>query len=144
MIYFSHEIIKGDSKMNTQLNITNSLVNIIRWIAKVWSVVSALFVLIFIIGYALTPEESLPKFREWLEFALFPTGVILGQLLAWKKERLGGIITVGSFMSFYLVELIIKGRFPRGPYFALVAVPGLLFLICQFLSHTINIKNTKA
>jgi len=127
--------------MNRQLNRTSYLVNIIRWIAKVWSVVNLVFVLIFIIGYALTPGESLPKSREWLEFALFPTGVILGQLLAWKKEKLGGIITVGSFVSFYLMELIIKGRLPRGPYFALIAVPGLLFLICQFLSRTINIKN---
>lgn len=127
--------------MNNWPNKRSSYTNIIRRIAKIWSIVSLVFILVFMIGYGLNPEEPLPNCRELVELALFPTGVILGQILGWKREGLGGALSIGSLVSFYLLEFFIKGRFPGGPFFALVAAPGILFFICWIRSCKIGEKN---
>lgn len=112
--------------------------NYIRKIAKLWSIISCIFILILIIGYGLDPNEPLPSLIEWLELALFPFGVIVGQLIAWKKEGVGSFITIASIAVFYIIEFVFKGRFPGGPYFMLVAFPGFLFLICNINSKKSN------
>jgi len=65
----------------------------------------------------------------------FPFGVCVGMIVAWRWEGLGEGITVGSLLAFYVALRVINGRFPRGPWFALIAAPGILFLICWLLSR---------
>jgi len=60
--------------------------------------------------------------------AFFPIGVVIGLILAWKWEGLGGIITIVCVLVFYVWVQIVKGR-SGGPVPALVGVPGGLFLI---------------
>jgi hypothetical protein len=60
----------------------------------------------------------------------FPFGVSLGLIIAWYREKLGGIITVTCLLLFYAAHLVGSGNLPNGPWFALIAAPGLLFLIC--------------
>jgi hypothetical protein len=55
-------------------------------------------------------------------------------VLAWRWEGLGGAITVGSLVALYILMFILDGRFPRGPFFALVAAPGALFLAAWLVS----------
>jgi len=74
-------------------------------------------------------------FRDRVGLFFFPLGVCLGMILAWHWEGLGGGITVGSLLAFYTALRVMDGRFPRGPYFALVATPGILFLACWLLSR---------
>jgi len=73
-------------------------------------------------------------FRDWVGLFFFPFGVCLGMIVASRREGLGGGITVGSLLAFYAALRIMDGRFPRGPWFALVAAPGILFLVCWLLS----------
>ena len=105
--------------------------SIVRWIARIWSILSIGFVLFMFVGAGLNEGVDLARFsaRDVIGLAFFPLGVCVGLVLAWRRERLGGLITVGSLVAFYLAMLISDGRFPRGPYFALVAAPGLLFLL---------------
>jgi hypothetical protein len=49
-------------------------------------------------------------------------------LLGWKWELLGGSLTVIGLIAFYLLDFLFSGTFPRGPYFLLLASPGILFL----------------
>jgi hypothetical protein len=51
-------------------------------------------------------------------------------LLGWRWETLGGAVTVLSLLAFYKVMYAASGRFPEGIWFALFALPGLLFLYC--------------
>lgn len=62
---------------------------------------------------------------------LFPGGVCLGIVLAWRREGKGGMISVASFLTFYVSMWLSHGQFPRGPYFALIALPGFLFLTTE-------------
>jgi hypothetical protein len=105
--------------------------------AKVWSVASIGFLLLMFIGSGL--EEGFNPaqfvFRDLAGLLFFPFGVGLGMIVAWRWEGLGGAITVGSLLAFYAALRLMDGRFPRGPWFALVAAPGVLFLVCWWLSR---------
>jgi len=57
----------------------------------------------------------------------------LGLLLGWRWEGLGGGLVVGGMAVFYLVHFAQTGfgQFPRGFAFPLIALPGVLFLVCR-------------
>lgn len=99
----------------------------IRWVAKAWTIASIGLVLLILVGELLLPHAPLPMFRDLAGLFFFPFGVCVGMLLAWRWEALGGAITVGSLLALYGALHIMDGRFPRGPYFALIAGPGFLF-----------------
>jgi len=102
----------------------------IRWIARIWSIASVGFILLMLAGEILSPHAPPPTaLRDLLGLFFFPLGTCLGMILAWRWEGLGGAITVGSLLAFYVMSYIVDGRFPRGPYFLLVAAPGFLFLL---------------
>ena len=106
---------------------------IVRWIARIWGLASILLLLAFLFGEGLAFTQITPV--EWIQLLLFPFGVMVGLLIAWRWEGAGGALTVMSFILFYLLHYLIAGNLPRGPYFGLVAAPGLLFLMCWMLSR---------
>jgi hypothetical protein len=106
----------------------------VRWVARVWSILSILAVLAFAVGEALAGNGPRPTPEEWVGLALWPIGVGVGLVVAWFREELGGILALGCLIAFYLWNLHRSGHLP-GPFFFLMAVPGLLFLIAGFLSH---------
>ncbi len=106
---------------------------VLQRVARIWSLVSLGFVLLFFVGYVLTPSGVLPSLNEWSEFALFPIGVFVGMFLAWKHEGIGSLVSILSLLIFCFVEWSLKGRFPRGPFFALLTVPTFLFLTCYIV-----------
>jgi hypothetical protein len=55
-------------------------------------------------------------------------GILIGLILSWFKEGVGGAITTTSLVLFYFIFWA-TGRTPTGPYFILIAAPGFLFLI---------------
>jgi len=107
---------------------------IVRWIARIWSVLSILFILAFAIGEA--GGGPRPSQQEWIGLVFFPIGVCAGLALAWWRERLGGLLSIGCLLAFYIWNLLRSGHAPRGPWFFLVAAPGLLFLIAGILPQS--------
>ena len=107
--------------------------NVIRWIARIWSLASILFILVMFIGSLFSGDSAIFSLRDVIGLFFFPIGVFVGLVLAWRWEGIGGGITVASFFAFYFTLWFFDGRFPRGPYFALTAVPGLLFLVNWWL-----------
>lgn len=101
----------------------------LRRLARLWSLATFAFLLLFLIGEGLSGPRVMPTTMEWIGLLFFPIGLLLGLLLAWRWEGLGGAIAVGSFLLFYLWIRFEAGRWPGGPYFALLAAPGLLFLL---------------
>jgi hypothetical protein len=113
-------------------------VSILRWSARVWSLVSLTFILLFFVGEFVAEWSTFPGLtsREIIQLLLFPIGVGIGLVVSWRSEGVGGAITVLSFLLFYLVDWLATGTWPRGPYFALLAFPGLLFLLIPMIGAT--------
>ena len=106
----------------------------IIWVARIWSLASVGFVLLFLVGDGLNGQGAKPTGAEWIGLAFWPGGVCFGLIIAWFRIRLGGAIATGSLLGFYVWYLLDRGTFPGGPYFILVAAPGVLFLVASLLS----------
>jgi len=105
-------------------------VTIVRWIARVAAGLASAMILLFLVGNTLS-EGLAPllhmSLRESALMAAF--GVVwLGLMLGWRWEILGGSLTIGGMVAFYLLDCAFSGTLPRGPYFLMLASPGLLFL----------------
>jgi hypothetical protein len=122
-------------------NILRKSVLVLRWTARLWSVASGAIILLFFLGEGVFADsfylaDITPG--EWLMLAFFPSGIVAGMGVAWQREGAGGAITVGSLLAFYGVNAALGYSMPRGPYFALLAAPGLLFLACWLLARRLN------
>lgn len=119
----------------------------IRKVARVWSVViMGLGVLIFImeIVESLMPNPNRMDFIPWYEylipFTLF-TGV-MGLVIAWRLEGMGGAITVVSVLINLATYYFIRGHENTRGLMAVIVIltpiliPGMLFLVCWFQSQT--------
>lgn len=98
---------------------------VLRLTGRVGSLGACCLVLMFLFG----GDEGRPVGQDWLLLAFFPGGVILGMLLAWRVELLGGVITLLSLCAFYVQHVMTSGRLPMGPWFVLMASPGVFFLL---------------
>lgn len=107
----------------------------LTWFARIWSLASIFFVLVFVFGEGLNGNGARPTALEWVGLVLFPGGVLVGLVVAWFREGLGGVVALGSLIAFYVWYLMERGTLPRGPYFLLVAAPGVLFLLSSLLSR---------
>jgi len=104
-----------------------------RWVARVWSILSVLFVLAFFMGEAGSGPG--PTAREWVGLAFWPIGVCVGLVVAWCREVVGGILALGCLLAFCAWDVLRSEHLPGGPFFFLVAAPALLFLAVGLLSH---------
>jgi hypothetical protein len=101
---------------------------IMRMVAIAWSIASIVFVLLFLVGEGFNPAQ-VRMLQTWALLALFPFGVLLGLVLAWRWPGTGGGLATGSLLAFYAAHRLITGHFPGGPWFALISAPGPLFLL---------------
>jgi hypothetical protein len=107
-------------------------VKALRWVARVWSIASVGLICAFLLA------EGLPPFTA--NAMLFPFGVMLGLILAWRFERIGGLAAALSIVLFYVLEYASNGRLPKGYAFMLISAPGVIFLCCGYL-RSLNDSN---
>ena len=103
----------------------------LRWTARVWSFASIVLVVGFLVGEGFHPSGA----NEWLGSLCFPLGVCAGMIVAWRRDRLGGMITVASLLLFYGIHLITADAFPRGWAWLAFAAPGFLFALSALASR---------
>ena len=60
--------------------------------------------------------------------------MLLGLVVGWAREGLGGLLVLAGLAAFNAVELAVNGR-PALGAFPLFAVPGLLFLLSALLGR---------
>jgi hypothetical protein len=110
---------------------------LVHWIARALSLCSTFVLLLFIFGGGETTSVTKIKLVEWLGLILFPAGVVVGFAVAWWKEGLGGSITVGSLLAFYVVFVFLMNeRLTDGLWFLVFALPGFLFLLSWFVRRS--------
>ncbi len=112
--------------MEDQVKKDRDAIRIIRWLARVWSILSVGLVIAFLIGEGFHPHEFKPY--EMLAFLFFPVGICVGMIFSWWREALGGVITVGCLLVFYVVCIATTAA-PKSWAYLVFAAPGFLFLI---------------
>jgi hypothetical protein len=125
---------KGVRIMNDQINSRQSI-KILRRIARVWSIVVIAFTLVIAIGEIAFPhtEADVPFLEFLMPVSMFIS--VLGLLIAWRWEALGGGINIGFFLANLLLYYIVNDRFFPIQFLSILSlaiVPGILFLICWF------------
>lgn len=113
--------------MKTRIDKQNILILLIRWAARILSIISIGIVILFIVGEKFNTAQIKPT--EWLGLLFFPIGISIGMILAWWKEGLGGCITIGSLIIFYILHLATSGKFPQGWAWLIFSSPGFLYLL---------------
>ena len=78
-----------------------------------------------------------------IQAMLFPFAVMLGLILAWWFERMGGLVAAVSISLFYVLEYLGGGSFPGGWAFMLISAPSVIFVCCGSLS-VIQMNDTTA
>jgi hypothetical protein len=125
--------------MDDQEERRRNQISVIRRIARIWSIVSIAFFLIMLVGEVLLPHaEATFSTRDLIAFLFFPIGTFVGMLIAWRRELIGGCMTIGSMLAFYLWLRFMDGEFPRGPLFLIIIMPGILFLITWAMERQEN------
>jgi hypothetical protein len=109
---------------------------LLRWAARITSAVSIALILLFAFGE--NWQFSDVRWEEWGVVLLFPLGLVSGLILGWQEEIKGGILAVGSVVLFYLVYgLALTGSIGKNWWFALFALPGILYLVHGMLSRRV-------
>lgn len=99
----------------------------IELLARVGSIASITLLILLFMGEAFHPSEISP--HEWAGLLFFPTGVMIGMIVAWWKEGLGSAVTLLSLLAFYLVYGYLLRNHIGGWAFIAFASPGFLFLL---------------
>jgi hypothetical protein len=105
---------------------------IIELMARVGSVASVTLLLMLFVGEGFQPSGI--SANEWAGLLFFPIGVVIGMAIAWWKEGLGSLVTVGSLIGFYLVWGYLMRNHIGGWWFLVFASPGFLFLLHWLLN----------
>ena len=85
-----------------------------RWTARVTSAVVIATLLLFLIGERGAERSSRPNRQEFIGLLFFPTGVVVGLMLAWWREGLGAAIALGSLAAFSADHMFLRGGIPGG------------------------------
>lgn len=112
----------------------NTFLFILRWTARLASVVCLAIIFLFFVGEGF--DYRAVAFKEWIGLLFFPLGVLVGLVFAWREESAGGAIAVLSVAAFYLVYgWLLSGQLWQGWAFLPFLVPAALFLLYGFEAH---------
>ena len=107
---------------------------VIELLARVGSIASITLLAFIFWGEAFRPSEI--SATEWAGLVFFPIGIVIGLAIAWWKEGVGSVMTVGSLIGFYLVYGYLLRNHIGGLVFIAFASPSFLFLAHWLLSGT--------
>ncbi len=131
----------------------NRVTKWIRWTARIWGFPIIFFALPMPLGFVHAwvttgvpfPNSvgEFPPIEDLLPIFMFLSALGLG--IAWRWERLGGIITI-VFQLAWLSLALIHPSTSAVPYILsmIITIPGVLFLVCWWRSRKRAIPNDVA
>ena len=113
----------------------------IKKVARIWSIVIIVFGLLILIGEVVSPhtEADYPWVENLMPISMFLSVLSLG--LAWRWELLGGALNIGFYVVNLLLYWAVNGEFLHLAVvliLGLAIVPGILFLVCWWLSRQVQ------
>jgi hypothetical protein len=119
--------------MDAKMVVPSPLSRLVHWSARVTSLLLFVLVIVVVVGQAGPPNVWRQPTPVQLELAALGL-MLLGLVLGWVREGLGGLLVLLGLAAFNGVELAVNGQPARGA-FPLFAVPGALFLVSALLRH---------
>lgn len=118
------------------MNHTKRRIQIVRWVARIWSILLIGFGLLQVIE----PDVTRPvPWHEWLGPILLFSGVVIGFALSWRWERAGGVVMVCCYLCAIIAASLSSGKLMQvSVIFTLVLLfttPGVLFLLANYLDR---------
>jgi hypothetical protein len=111
----------------------------IRWAARISGLAFTALATLFLFGEGF-PNVFVQPTEVVLEFLALGM-MLVGFLLGWRWEAIGGGLALLGFGLFCVVELIVNGAFPGGAI-PLFAIPGILLLISHAVSGDSRTRGT--
>ncbi|MEE9430890.1 MAG: hypothetical protein V3V16_07625 [Melioribacteraceae bacterium] len=111
------------------LNISaNNLLSVIRYIARLFSILLIVLIVTLSIGEGLPNPVTLST----AEILLFVSLLIMlvGLVLSWQREHVGGLLIILGFILFFIVNSVSSGSLRLGFFFLLFPLTGILFVLC--------------
>jgi len=114
----------------------------VKWMRRIARVLSLLIIgiaLVMLVGHLVAPEpmeEDYPPIENLLPLIMLLS--VLGLGLAWRREGLGGAISLGFFALHLALFWAIRGKFfPLGALltFSPLIICGVLFVACWWISR---------
>ena len=106
----------------------STLADVIRWAARVLSVLAVLFVLVFVAGEGLLVRGL--RADEGIYLTIFFVA-LLANLASWRWERVGASVALLGLLGLMLVE----GGVPGGWFFVLIGIPAVCSLLASALDR---------
>lgn len=107
-------------------------VKIVRWAARFLGTSLTALVILFVLREGVNIAALTLK-EVFLFIAFSP--IVIGLITGWKKEKIGGLITVFGFIIFYFIEMNNQNSFRPRWLFFLFPLVGLMYLYCAFVEE---------
>ena len=114
-----------------------SLVKSIRWFARILGSLLVLLVLVMFIGYAIEPQGTGDMTLQDIPLIIGMIAMLIGIIIAWFHEGIGGLFLIGGFIPF-LVDELQSGQGYNAWFLAVFPLIGLLHLFCWWVSSKIR------
>jgi len=98
-------------------------VSAVRWVARVFGTLVALFALFGIVEN-ITEGRTIPEHLTGAGFLLFFVGCVVG----WFKDLAAVVLILGAFLLLLVTALAFPGALRQVYFFAIPALPGFLYL----------------
>ena len=105
------------------------ILTVARWTTRVIGTLILLLIAVFAIGEGLPNPLSLSPREILLSIAL--ATMLVGQIAAWKWEGVGGVLILGGFAFFSIVNHRISLNIVFGPWL----LTGLIYLACWWMKR---------
>lgn len=105
----------------------------ILWMARIWGSLIIVFIMVFLIAHILEKEpsgEGISGTKELITFIFFPILTVIGLVLAYKREGLGGLVASLALITAMSLNSIIDLKFVF-----LIFPPGVLYLVYWYLNR---------
>jgi hypothetical protein len=124
--------------------IKKEIITGIRWFTRIAGSLLVVLSLVILIGSIIEPyPQGRAKITPGVILLIIGMiSMVVGIVVAWFREGLGGFLTVGGFVFFYAVHLIVEKRLPRGSFLVYFLIIGLLFIFCWWQSRKLSITET--
>ena len=111
----------------------------LRWSARVLSIIATIVLLMFLFGEPFNVAAI--TWKQWIGFAIFPLGMVIGFAIAWWRETFGGALTVACVL---LISLMAAPGLRAASGFLLFGIPGVLFLLSGLLNwRTLTMRTSQ-